>query len=63
MATSYVSDGVAKMAPFKYSSVIFNYLVDIIFFGYTFTTSDSIGTTIIVIALLAPSIADHYKIG
>ena len=59
MASAYVTDGVAKMATIKYSSIIFNYVVDICFFGYTFTFHDTIGSLIIVSAIAASALSSH----
>jgi len=59
MSAAYVTDGVAKMAPVKYSSIVFTYLVDIFYFGYKFTTNDIIATIIILIAIISPSFLEH----
>jgi drug/metabolite transporter (DMT)-like permease len=53
MASAYIKDGVAKVAPIKFSSIIFNYLVDISCFGYVFTLHDTIGSLIIFSAISA----------
>ena len=62
MSAAYVKGGVAKLAPIKYSSIVINYIIDIIFFGYTFTFTDSIGTSIVILSMMLPTLAEYFKI-
>lgn len=61
LSAAYVTDGVAKMALIKYSSIVFTYIIDIIYFGYTFTFYDSLSTFIILSAILSPTLINLNK--
>ena len=61
MSAAYVHGGVAQLAPIKYSSILINYLADILLFGYKFTFSDSVGTLIVFIGMGLPTAIEYLK--
>ena len=61
MSFSYTLGTVAKLAPLKYSTIVYGCLGDIIYFHQPFPMIDIIGMVIMVVAILLGPISSICK--
>ena len=51
-AWAYKFAGLAKLAPMRYSIVVYTYIFDILWFGYWFTLMDIFGTVLVILGIV-----------